>query len=283
MLLAVLCLNAAFLVIEAVAGAAFDSLALLADAAHLLSDVAALGVALVANALVSRPASSRHSFGLQRAEVLGAQVNGVILVAAAGWVVVEALDRLGDEPDVDGGGLLVVALLGLVANLVGAVALHRVSAGDLNIRGAALHLAADAIASVGAVVAGVAVVVADATWVDPAVSIGIAALVLVSAGALLREATHVLLEGTPRGIDPTMVATTIEAVPGVTGVHHLHLWSLGSDAPALSAHVVLDGEPSLHDAQARGDEVRDLLGARFGIAHATLELECHPCEPPGCE
>ena len=279
MLVAVLCLNAAFLVIEAAAGAAFDSLALIADAAHLLSDVAALGVALVANALVTRPASSRHSFGLQRAEVLGAQVNGVILVAAAGWVVIEALDRLGDEPEIDGGGLLVVALLGLAANVVGAVALHRVSAGDLNIRGAALHLAADAVASVGAVAAGIAVVVADATWVDPAVSIGIAVLVLVSAAALLRDATHVLLEGTPRGIDPGAVAITIEAMPGVTGVHHLHLWSLGSDAPALSAHVVLEGEPSLHDAQARGEEVRAVLGSRFGIAHATLELECHPCEP----
>ena len=275
----VLAVNAAFLVIEVIGGITFESLALLADAAHLLSDVVALLIALVAHRLLTRPASEHHSFGLQRAEVLGAQANGVILVATAGWIVLEALRRLGDDThDVHGGGLLVVALAGLVANVVGAAALHRVEHGSLNLRGAVMHLAADALGSVAAVVAGVAVLVADATWVDPVASIAIAALVVAAAWSVLRDATRILLEGTPKGLDPGAVTAVLAGADGVVDVHHLHVWSLASDTPALSAHVVLDGEPTLHDAQVRGDALRALLADRFGIAHATLELECHGCD-----
>jgi cobalt-zinc-cadmium efflux system protein len=276
----VLAVNAAFLVVEVVGGVAFGSLALLADAAHLLSDVAGLGIALAAHHLLTRPASARHSFGLQRAEVLGAQANGVILVATAGWIVVEALHRLDDggARDVDGAGLLVVALLGLAANLAGAFAVHRVEHGNLNLRGAVLHLAADAVGSVAAVVAGVAVLVADATWVDPVASIAIAVLVVAAAWSLLRDATWILLEATPKGLDPTAVTAALAGADGVVDVHHLHVWSLASDTPAMSAHVVLDGEPSLHDAQERGEALRTLLADRFGIGHATLELECHGCD-----
>lgn len=276
----VLVVNAAFLVVEVVGGVAFGSLALLADAAHLSSDVGGLTIALVAHRLLTRPASARHSFGLQRAEVLGAQCNGVLLVATAGWIVVEAVRRLDDAGahDIDGAGLLVVATLGLAANVLGAVALHRVEHGNLNLQGAVLHLAADALGSLAAVVAGVAVIVADATWVDPVASLVIAALVVAAAWSLLRDATRILLEGTPKGLDPTAVTAALTGAAGVVDVHHLHVWSLASDTPALSAHVVLDGEPSLHDAQARGDALRTLLADRFGIAHATLELECHGCD-----
>lgn len=275
----VLAVNAAFLVVELAGGVVFGSLALLADAAHLLSDVAGLAIALVAHRLLTRPASAHHSFGLQRAEVLAAQANGVILVATAGWIVVEALRRLdAGAHDVDGGGLLVVAGLGLVANVAGLVAVHRVEHGSLNLRGATVHLAADALGSVAAVAAGIAVLVADADWVDPAASIVIAVLVLGAAWSLLRDAMRILLEGTPKGLDPTAVTAALAGAHGVVDVHHLHVWSLASDTPALSAHVVLDGEPSLHDAQAQGDALRTLLADRFGIAHATLELECHGCD-----
>src|SRR4051794_29711835 len=274
-----LCLvaNAAFLVVEVVAGAAFHSLALLADAAHMLSDVTALAIALVAQRLMTRPATGRHSYGLQRAEVLGALVNGVVLVLASGWIVFEAVHRLGDEADVAGAGLVVVATLGLAVNLGSAAVLARVEGDSLNMHGALVHMLADAVGSVGAIVAGIAVVVWGAVWVDPVVSVLIALLVLWSAWGLLRDTVNVLLEATPRGLDAAEVITSMAEDPAVQLVHHVHVWNLASDAPALSAHVVLNGDVSLHDAQAHGDELKAMLAERFGIAHATLELECHPC------
>ena len=278
MLRAVLTANGAFMIVEVAGGLAFDSLALLADAAHMLSDVAALGIALVAHTLLTRPASTRHSFGLQRAEVLGAQANGVLLVATGGWILVEALRRVGDAPDVEGAGLLAVATGGLLVNVGSAAALARSRSTSINMRGALLHMASDAAGSVGAITAGLAVVAFDADWADPAVSMAIGALVLWAAWRLLRQATHVLLEGTPEGLDVDEVQHAIAGSDGVAGVHHLHLWSIASDAPALSAHVVLAGEPDLHEAQARGDELRRMLLDRFGVGHATLELECHHCE-----
>lgn len=275
----VLVANAVALVGEAVAGTVFGSLALLADAAHLLSDVGGLAIALVAHTLMTRPPSARHSFGLQRAEILGAQANGVLLVASAGWISYEGVRRLLDgATGVQGTGLLVAASAGLVVNVVSALALARVAGKSLNLRGALVHMAADAAGSVAAIAAGVAVVVADATWVDPAASLVIAVLVLWAAWGLLREAAHVILEGTPEGVDLGEVRDAISAAPGITGVHHLHVWSLASDLPALSAHVVIEGEVDLHEAQARGDELRSMLEDRFGVGHATLELECHDCE-----
>ena len=277
----VLAASGVFMVVEVVGGIVFGSLALLADAAHMLSDVVGLAIAIVAHSLLERPATLRHSYGLQRSEVLGAQANGVLLLATAGWIVYEAVRRLGDVPEVDGTGLLVVASAGLAVNLVSAVALARVRGRSLNIRGAWLHMLADAAASVGVVAAGVAVVVAGANWVDPAVSIAIGLSVLWAAWRLLADTTHVLLEGTPGDLDLGAVEAAILGERGVEGVHHLHAWSLASDTTALSAHVVLEGEVDLHEAQERGEEVHRMLRARFGVAHATLELECHPCEPAG--
>ncbi len=276
----VLVANAAFMLVEVVGGLAFGSLALLADAGHMLSDVAGLSIALVAQGLVTRPASTRHTFGFQRSEVLGAQANGVILVAASGWIMFEAFKRIGDAPQVDGGGLVLVAGIGLLVNLVSAVLLMRVQGDSLNMRGALVHMLADAAGSVGAIVAGVAVLMGEVMWVDPLVSVFIALMVAWSAWSLLRDATHVLLEGAPRGLDPDAVVALMSEVPGVLSVHHLHLWSIASDAPALSAHVLLDADPRLHDAQQIGDAIRASLQERFGLVHATLELECHWCELP---
>lgn len=276
----VLVVTAAFFAVEVVAGFAFGSLALLADAAHMLSDVMALGIALVAQSLSGRPSSPRHSFGLQRAEVLGAQANGILLVASAGWILVEAARRVGDAPEVGGTGLLVVASAGLVVNLACAAVLARSGTRSLNLRALMLHVRADAAASGAAIAAGIAIVVAGANWVDPAVSMLVGVMVLWAAWRLLRETTHVLLEGTPPGLDPDEVASAMTATPGVVSIHHLHLWNLASDVAALSAHVVLADDQSLHDAQQVGDDLRDLLSSRFGINHATFDLECHLCEPP---
>lgn len=272
-------INSVLLVAEAIGGFVFGSLALLADAAHMLSDVAGLAIALVAQALMERPRSARHTFGLRRAEALGAQANGALLLASVGWIVFEAIRRIGDPPEVAGVGLLIVATLGLVVNVGSAIALARVRGDNLNVEGAYAHMLADAAGSVGAIVAGIAVTAFSALWVDPAVSILIAGLVLYAAWGLIRDTARILLEGAPRDLDATEINGAIAAHGGVEDVHHLHLWSISSDLPALSAHVVLRGEMDLHQAQAHGDAIREMLAERFGINHVTLELECHTCEP----
>ncbi len=270
--------NAGYAAVEVVGGVAFHSLALLADAVHLASDVVALAVALVALALMARPATARHSFGLKRAEVLGAQFNGVVLVGVSVLIIVEAVSRLASPRAVSGGGVIAVAAIGLVVNLGSAAVLLRSQGHSLNMRAAFLHMAADAAGSVAAIVAGVAVVVWNADRVDPIASILIAVLVLWSAWGLLRDTTNVLLEGTPKGIDPDEVRAALEDDPAVEAVHHIHLWSVASDEPSLSAHVVLGGEVTLHEAQQRGEALKAMLVERFDIDHATLELECHACD-----
>ncbi len=275
--------NAGFLVVELVGGIVFHALVLVADATHMLSDVAALAIALVAQRLLDRPASARHSYGLQRAEVLGAQVNSFILVAVSVWIAYEAVGRIGEAGDVSGGGLLAVAVVGLAVNVVSGVALARVAGRSLNMRGAVIHMASDAAGSVAAIATGVAVLAWGATWVDPVASLVVVGLVLVSVWGLLRDTTRVLMEGTPRGTDPVQVETALAGEPGVEGVHHLHLWNLASDVPALSAHVVLVGQPTLHEAQQSADTLKAMLEERYGIAHVTLELECHGCETPAHE
>ena len=272
--------NGGFMLVEVVGGFAFRSLALLADALHMASDVAGLGIALVAQSLVSRPASARHTFGLLRAEVLGAQANGLLLLATSMWVFYEAARRLGSPETVQGLGLLVVASVGLGVNLGSAVLLGRSRGTSLNMRAAFVHMALDAAGSAGAIVAGLAVLIEGADRVDSAASILIGLLVLWSAWSLLRDTTLVLLEGTPRHLDVERVEDALAVFPGVEKVHHLHVWDLASGTSALSAHVVLDNEPSLHDAQERGEELKTMLAVRFGIGHATLELECHECGAP---
>lgn len=271
--------NGSFLVVEVVGGVLTHSLSLLADAAHMASDVAALVIALVAMRLLERPATTAHSYGLQRAEVLGAQANAVILLAAAGWITVTAVERIGAPADVAGGGLLAVAVAGLLVNVGSMVVLRRSAGTSLNMRGAVLHMALDAAGSVAAIVAGIAAL-GGADRVDPVASIVVAGLVVWSAWGLLRATGRVLLEGTPAGIRPGEVTAALLAEDGVEAVHHLHVWSLASDVTALSAHVVLGGERTLHDAQASGARLKEMLERRFDIEHATIELECHPCDGP---
>jgi cobalt-zinc-cadmium efflux system protein len=271
--------NAALMAAEIAGGFLFQSLALLSDAVHLLTDVSGLAIALLAIHLQTRPTTERHTFGLQRAEVLAAQLNAFILVAVTICVAIEAARRLVSPADVSGAGVALVALAGLAVNVGCARVLHRVAGNSLNMRGAFLHVAVDAAGSVAALLAGLAILVWDVPRADPIASLVIGCLVLWAAWSLLRDTTHVLLEGTPEGLDPTTVEGAIASHAGVESVHHLHLWSLASDVPALSAHVVLTGQVSLHQAQVRGDGVKAMLAERFGIDHATLELECHQDHP----
>jgi cobalt-zinc-cadmium efflux system protein len=271
--------NALFLVVEFVGGLLFGSLALLADAAHMVSDVVALTVAFVAQVLSRRPPTERHTFGLGRAEVLAAQANGVLLLVGAIAVVFEAVRRFRHPHGLDGGAVLAVGVVGLLVNVASAYAIARYASRNVNLRAAVWHLASDALGSVAVIVAAVGVLVADLEWLDPAASLLIGVMVVVAAWRLLRSTTRVLLEGVPSDIDVAAVRAALDAQPSVEAVHHVHVWSLASETPALSAHVVLGGDEwTLHDAQHEMDALKTMLRDRFGITHATLEVECHACE-----
>lgn len=273
----VLALNAALMAAEIIGGLVFGSLALLADGVHMVSDVTGLAIALVAQQLMTRRVSPRHSYGLQRADVLAAQANATILLGTAVWVIVEAIRRIGAPPTIEAGGTLVIATLGLVANAVSVVVLARNRDESLNMRAAFVHMSADAAGSVGVIVAGVAAL-GSAYWVDPAVSMLLGVAILYSGGRLLAQSAHILMEGTPRSVDLEEIASAITALDGVDMVYHLHAWHLASDTIALSAHIVANGQPSLDAAQAIADRIRAMLEDRFDITHATLELENRPCE-----
>ncbi len=266
-----------FLAVEVVGGFAFGSLALLADAAHMATDVVALAVAYAALRLTQRPPTERHTFGFGRSEVLVAQGNGLLLFAGAIVVVVEAVRRFGSAHEVSASGVFVVGAIGLVVNVVSATALFRHAHDNINMRGAFWHLFTDAIGSVGVIVAGAGVALFGADWLDPLVSILISVLVIGAAWSLLRDAGRVLLEAVPANLDVGEVRKALSAEPGVEAVHHLHLWTMGSEQAALSAHVVLGGPLSLHDAQIRAGDLKQMLGTRFGIEHSTIEVECHAC------
>lgn len=269
--------NAVFMVVEVGAGLAFNSVALVADGVHMFSDVAGLAIALVAHELMARPPSARHTYGLQRAEVLGALINGALLIAATGWILFEAVERLRHPEPVAGGGLIVVAAVGLAINVGSAVLVAGARGRSLNMRAVVLHMVSDAAGSAAALLAGAVVVLWALPAADAAASVLIALLILAATWKLLADAVHVLMEGVPPGIQLNDVERALLADEAVVGAHHLHVWSLASDVPTLSAHVVVDRN-DLHEAQHDSRRLKDMLRERFGIEHATLELECHSCE-----
>jgi len=269
-LLWVLGLTLAFTVVEVAGGIWTDSLALLADAGHMLSDNIAIALALVAVTLARRPSTPTRSFGLQRAEILAAFVNGLTLVLVSGWIVWEAIQRFGDTPQILGGWMLVVALVGLLVNAVAAAILIRSGRESLNIEAALRHVFADFLGSGAVLVAAIVIVTTGWTLVDPLVSIGIAALIVASAWSLLRGSTLILIEATPTEIDATAVADAIVAVPGVTSVHDLHVWRITSGFDALAAHVLVGRGEDCHGLRR---EIEGVLRERFDITHTTLQVE----------
>ena len=271
--------NVALLAVEVVGGLVFSSLALLADAAHLVSDVAGLGIALGALILTARPVTARHSFGFARAEVMAAQVSALLLIGAGIWILVESLTRLAAPVPVNGGGLAAIATLGLLVNGGSAIVVHGAQGESLNMRASFVHLATDAAGSLAAVVAGTTILAWGWSRADSVASIATAVLVLWTGWGLLRQSTHVLMEGTPQGLTAGQIVDVIAQVPGVAGVHHLHVWSLASDTPALSAHLAVLGEPTLRQAQAVGAAVRSGLASALDVTNVTLELETATAEP----
>ncbi len=267
-----LVITALFLVVEVVGGLLTNSLALLADAGHMLTDVAALVLALFATWLAQRPATPERSFGYLRAEVLAALVNAVALIVVSLFVFWEAYRRIGEPPHVDNGPMLVVAVAGLLANAASAWVLSRGGGHqhNLNTRGAFLHVIGDMLGSAGAIVAALVMLATGWYLADPLLSAGIGLLVLWSAWRLMRESVDVLLEATPAGIDPVAIRAALGGIDGVEGVHDLHVWTVTSGLVALSAHVEVAAGS---DWERLLPEAADLLAAQFGIGHITLQPE----------
>ena len=270
-------INVALVVGQVIFGLTAHSVGLLADAGHNLSDVAALGVSLVAVVLAQRAPNERKSFGYHRATILAAQVNAASILTVTGLLAWGAIVRLVHPADVEGATVAIVAAVAFVANLATARVLNDHSR-DLNMRAALLHMVGDAAASLAVLAAGAVIAFTSGyARLDPIASLVVSALIAWRAVGLLRETTDVLLESTPENLDTAAILAAMAGTPGVESVHDLHTWSLSSELAALSAHVVLDGHPSLEEAQIVAARVKRRLTQDFTIAHATLEIECETC------
>lgn len=263
-------INLVLLVAEAVGGIVTGSLAVLADAGHLLSDVGSIVLALIAARLAARPASSRRTFGYQRSEVLAALANGLTLVAVSVFIGFEAIGRLSNPPSIEGGGVLALGILGLLGNAAATWWLARGERDDINLEGVLRHSFADALGSLGVVIAGAWVIAGGSDIVDPIVGLLISVLVLFSSWRLIKEPFDVLMEAAPANLDVDGMGAAICRVPGVRSVHDLHVWTVTAGFPALSAHVVV-ARGADRDLILRQLEVE--LGERFGIEHTTLQIE----------
>jgi cobalt-zinc-cadmium efflux system protein len=265
-----LALVGAIMVGEIVAGVAANSLALLADAGHMLTDGAALAFALVAAAMAARPAAGRWTFGYSRLEILAAQANGITLGLLAVWIVWSAIHRLIDPHEVRGGLVLVVALAGGLVSLAATLVLARASRESLNVQGAFLHIATDAAAFGATALAGGLILATGWNRLDPVASLLVAALMLWSSAQLLRESTAIFLERAPEDVDPEAIGRALVHEAGVVEVHDLHVWTVTSGFPALSAHILVEPGADCHGARRR---LEQMLAERFGLTHTTLQVE----------
>ena len=259
-----------FMAVEVVAGILASSLALLSDAAHMLTDAGAIALALVAARLAARPAAGGYTFGLKRAEILSAQLNGATLLALAAVILYEGIRRLVDPPDVEGATVLVVAIAGIAVNLAATSVLAGADRRSLNVEGAFQHVLTDLFAFVATAIAGVVVLATGFSRADGIAALLVAALMIRSGWSLLRDSGRVLLEAAPKDLDPNEIGRTLAAQDHVVEVHDLHVWEVTSGMPSLSAHVTVGAGC---DPQAHRRKLADLLRERFGIDHTTLQVE----------
>lgn len=264
-----LAINLVLLVAGVAGWLLFDSVALLADAGHVLSDVGAIAVGLFAAAIAARPPDQRRTFGFQRGEILAALVNGLTLVAVAVLVIVESIRRLSDPPDVDGTGVLVVGVIGLLGNVAATVALAGGDRKDVNLEGVLRHSFADALGSLGVVAAGLVVMTTGWAYADGVAGLAIGVLILLGSWRLVSMPVNVLMEGAPEGVDVERVGNAMASVGGVREVHDLHIWTVTSDFPALAAHVMVEHTEDVDDVRER---IEKLLHDDFGIHHTTLQV-----------
>lgn len=273
-----LILTLAFVAVEAAAGIVANSLALLTDAAHNLTDVIALGLTWFAVRVTSQPANAQKTYGYHRAGILVALLNSTTLVLISLGIFYEAYRRFLSPPEVQSGILIGVGLIAVVINLVTALLVRHGSQTDLNLRSAFVHLMGDVLSTVGAVIAGVIIYFTNANWLDPLVSVLIGFLILYNAWGILRDAVDILLEATPRDISIKNMVADILQVEGVLGIHDIHVWSLTQSLRTMSAHILTDDLHLSAGAQIQ-HEISHLLRQRYNIAHATLQLECVDCFP----
>lgn len=270
-----LLLTAGFMGAEVVGGLLSGSLALLADAAHMLTDAAALALAWVAFRIARRPADPKRSYGYHRGQVLAAFVNGGVLIAIVAWIFFEAFRRLREPVAIEGGLMLAVATLGLLVNVAAFLILHGGDRQNLNLRGAAAHVLGDLLGSAATIVGALVILWTGWTPIDPLLSILVGLLVLRSAWLIVGESTHILLEGTPAEFDPAGLREALMAdIPVLEDVHHIHAWSLTPERPLLTLHAQI-GESA--DSQATLLRIKEVLAERFGIDHSTVQIERGPC------
>ena len=276
----ILCLSGSYMFAEAIGGLLTGSLALLADAGHLLSDVASLALGLIAVSVAQRPATSRRTYGHTRVEILAALTQGVALVAVALMIFFEAIDRLGSQHEVNGVGMMLVASGALAVNLIGMRVLNSGRSESINIRGVWLHVASDALGSLGVILAGLVIWQFGWLWADPAVSLLISALVLFAAWNLMRDAVDILMEAAPGHLDVEEIRSALAGLPGVASVHDLHVWTIGNREISLSSHLVCPpgGNPN-QVLQA----VQSVLQERFSIRHSTVQIEIRDGNDPDCD
>ena len=271
-----LVLTGTFMVVEVIGGILSGSLALLADAGHMLSDTIALGLAAVAFSVSKRPGDKKLTYGYQRFQILAAFVNGLSLLAIVGWILFEAVQRFITPSDVMGETMLVVASAGLVVNIIAFAVLHGGDKENLNIRGAALHVAGDLLGSVAAIIAAIVIIYSGWMAIDPILSIAVAMLILKSAWSLVRRSAHVLLEGAPDWLDvPAMQERIIAQVPQVAGVHHVHVWGLTPQDLMMTMHVRLSGK--LDNPTSIIRQIKKIMLDEYGVGHSTIEIETDDC------
>ena len=274
--LVALVLTGTFMVVEVIGGIISGSLALLADAGHMLTDTMALALAAMAFHVSKRPANGNLTYGYQRFQILAAFVNGLSLLLVVGWILYEAVERLITPRDILGETMLVVATAGLVVNVISFTVLHKGDQDNLNIRGAALHVAGDLLGSVAAIVAAIVIIYTGWTLIDPILSVAVAVLILRSAWALVKRSAHVLLEGAPDWLDVSDMQERIVAnVPGVTEIHHVHVWGLTPQQLMMTMHVVIGEDVRSQSAVVRG--VKTFMQKEYGIGHSTIEVEVDGC------
>ncbi len=276
-LLIALAITGSMTIVELVGGLMSNSLALLGDAGHMFTDTLALGLSLLALTLAKRPASRKRTYGFYRAEVLAALTNGAVLILITVYIFYEAYQRFVEPPEVEGGLMLGVAAIGLVANVVGISILRSASRDNLNVKGAFLHMWGDAASSVGVIAGGIVILVTGWTVADPVISILIGILILRGAAGLVLESSDILLEAVPKHLDVGQISNGLKEVRGVRDIHDMHLWTITSGIYALSCHVLIEDQ-MVSDSARIVEEINETLGKKFGIGHSTLQLECEECE-----
>ncbi|HEY5643327.1 MAG TPA: cation diffusion facilitator family transporter [Woeseiaceae bacterium] len=275
-----LVLTGAFMIVEVIGGLLSGSLALLADAGHMLTDTMALALAAMAFHVSKRPADGRLTYGYQRFQILAAFVNGLSLLVIVGWILFEAVERFLSPRDIEAQTMLAVAAAGFVVNIVAFAVLHSGDQENLNIRGAALHVAGDLLGSVAAIVAAIVILYSGWVLIDPILSVAVAMLILKSAWALVKRSSHVLLEGAPEWLDvDAMQARIVDNIPGVCEIHHVHVWGLTPQQLMLTMHVVLEDGAGSQSQVLR--DVKALLRREYGIGHSTVEVEIDGCADHG--